>query len=71
VQSIAAETPWSQSRALAELDLQQALHNDLPSTMMEEVRTSSCPSCGALVEFDGATHATECPFLLPIPAATA
>jgi len=62
VQSIAAETPWAQSRALAELDLQQALRNDLPGTMMEEVRTTSCPSCGALVEFDGATHATECPF---------
>jgi hypothetical protein len=29
---------------------------------MEEVRTSSCPSCGAKVEITGATHATECPF---------
>ena len=62
MQSIAAETPWSQSRALAELDLDKALRDDLPGQAMEEVRTTSCPSCGALVEFDGATHATECPF---------
>jgi len=62
VQSIAAETPRSQSRALSELDLQQGLRNDLPGTIMEEVRATSCPSCGAMVEFDGATHATECPF---------
>jgi predicted RNA-binding Zn-ribbon protein involved in translation (DUF1610 family) len=62
VQSIAADSPWSQSRALAELDLDKALADDLPGSVMEEVRTTSCPSCGALVEFDGATHATECPF---------
>lgn len=29
---------------------------------MEEVRSASCPSCGAVVEFDGATHAKTCPF---------
>lgn len=29
---------------------------------MDEVRATTCPSCGALVEFDGAAHATECPF---------
>ena len=62
VQSIAADSPWTQSRALAELDLDKALADDLPGSVMEEVRTTSCPSCGALVEFDGATHATECPF---------
>jgi predicted RNA-binding Zn-ribbon protein involved in translation (DUF1610 family) len=62
VQSIAAEGPWAQSRALAELDLQQGLRNDLPGTIMDEVRATTCPSCGALVEFDGAAHATECPF---------
>jgi predicted RNA-binding Zn-ribbon protein involved in translation (DUF1610 family) len=62
VQSIAADNPWTQSRALAELDLDKALADDLPGSVMEEVRTTSCPSCGALVEFDGAAHATECPF---------
>lgn len=30
--------------------------------MMEEVRATTCPGCGALVEFDGPAHATECPF---------
>lgn len=29
---------------------------------MAEVRTTSCPNCGAQVEFTGATHATQCPF---------
>ncbi len=29
---------------------------------MAEVRTTSCPNCGAQVELSGATHATECPF---------
>ena len=29
---------------------------------MEEIRVASCPNCGAQVEFDGAVHATECPF---------
>ena len=62
VQSIAAATPWSKSRGLAELDLDKALRNELPGSAMADVQTSSCPSCGAVVEFDGATHATECPF---------
>ena len=62
VQSIAAANPWSKSRGLAELDLEQALRNELPGGAMADVRTSSCPSCGAVVEFDGATHARECPF---------
>jgi predicted RNA-binding Zn-ribbon protein involved in translation (DUF1610 family) len=49
-------------RALGELDLNDALRDDLPATAMEDVRTTPCPSCGALVEFKGATHATQCPF---------
>ncbi len=28
----------------------------------EELRTATCPNCGALVEFDAAIHSTECPF---------
>ena len=28
----------------------------------DEVRSTSCPSCGAVVEFSGASHATLCPF---------
>lgn len=48
--------------ALAELDLKQALANDLPQQEMEETRVSQCPNCGAQVEFDQDIHATECPF---------
>ncbi len=29
---------------------------------MVEVRTTTCPNCGAKVEVTGATHATQCPF---------
>lgn len=49
-------------RALAELDLASGLRDDLPAAAMEEVRTATCRSCGAAIEFDGATFATECPF---------
>ena len=62
VQEIAPEAPWSRARALQELDLQRGLRNDLASADMVEVRTTTCPSCGAQVEITGATHATECPF---------
>jgi len=27
-----------------------------------EIRTATCPNCGALIEFDPAIHSTECPF---------
>ncbi len=40
----------------------RALADDLPAAAMEEVRTTPCPSCGALIAFKGATHAAECPF---------
>jgi len=56
------EAPQSRTRALGEQDLDQALRHDLPAAEMEETRSTPCPSCGALVEFSGATHATECPF---------
>jgi DNA-directed RNA polymerase subunit RPC12/RpoP len=62
VQAIVAETPWSRAKALQELDLAKGLHDDLATGDMVEVRTSSCPNCGAQVEISGATHATECPF---------
>jgi len=62
VQAITAATPRATSLALDELDLDRGLRDDLPATAMEEVRATSCPSCGAVVEFRGAAHATECPF---------
>ena len=61
-QHIERASAKSVARALDELDLQRGLQNDLPQSAMEEIRTSSCPNCGALVEFDGAVHAMVCPF---------
>ncbi len=52
----------SRSRALAELDLRQALAEELPKAEMEETRVTTCPNCAAQVEFDADIHATECPF---------
>ena len=54
--------PTARAHALGELDLALGLANDLATNAMQEVRTTPCPSCGALVEFQGASHATECPF---------
>jgi DNA-directed RNA polymerase subunit RPC12/RpoP len=62
VQAIVSETPWTRAEALRELDLVKGLHDDLAGGDMVEVRTTSCPNCGAQVEITGATHATECPF---------
>ncbi len=54
--------PGGKALAFGEHDLHRALRDALPPGAMEEVRTTRCPSCGALVEFGGAEHATECPF---------
>lgn len=56
------EVPAAKTRALAEIDLARGLADDLPAGQMQDVRITPCPSCGAQVEFQGATHATECPF---------
>ena len=61
-QDIPTEAPRSRAKALQELDLAKGLRDDLSSGEMVEVRTTSCPNCGAQVEITGATHATECPF---------
>jgi hypothetical protein len=54
--------PPSRISPLEEHDLLPALKNGLAPGDMEDVRITPCPSCGAQVEFKGATHATECPF---------
>lgn len=56
------DAPAMRPRALGEMDLYSALRNDLPPAEMEEVRATACPNCGAQIEFQGAAHATECPF---------
>ena len=62
VQEIPAAPPRSRERALQALDLARGLRDDLSSADMVEVRTTTCPNCGARIEITGATHATECPF---------
>ena len=62
VQTITEVAPKSKARAMGELDLARGLADDLPASVSEDVRSTSCPSCGAVVEFQGAAHATECPF---------
>jgi len=48
--------------ANTELDFQAAMDNHIPDEEMEETRVTSCSNCGAKVEFEGETHAEECPF---------
>ena len=45
--------PAARARALQELDLAKGLRDDLASGDMVEVRTTSCPNCGAQVEITG------------------
>ncbi len=62
VQSIAPTGDRRRARALREHDLHAGLRDDLPSDASEDVRTSTCTSCGAQIELSGAAHATQCPF---------
>jgi predicted RNA-binding Zn-ribbon protein involved in translation (DUF1610 family) len=62
VQAIPAAPEATRTRAMGELDLNRALQDDLPDVAMDEQRATPCPSCGAVVEFTGATHAAQCPF---------
>lgn len=50
------------AKALQEIDLGLGLADDLPASATEEVRSTTCPSCGAVVEFSGARHANLCPY---------
>ncbi|TDT77098.1 hypothetical protein BDE40_0376 [Litoreibacter halocynthiae] len=47
---------------IRELDFQSAIRGTLQDSELEETRVSSCPNCGAQVEFDPDSHAAECPF---------
>ena len=62
VQTIPAMGENGRASALGEHDLATGLRDDLPDAAMAEVRITTCPSCGAQVEFTGASHASECPF---------
>ena len=62
VQDIPQAGTRRMARALVEHDLQAGLGDDLPLGDTIEIRTVHCTNCGALIEFEGAKHATECPF---------
>ncbi len=49
-------------KPLGEIDYNRALKSELPAAQMQETRVTSCPNCGAQVQFDGPAHAAECPF---------
>lgn len=54
--------PWGGGEGIVENDFEAALRGEVGAAEMEETRVSACPSCGAQVQFDGATHSQECPF---------
>ena len=62
VQAIAPTSDRRRRRAMGELDLGRGLADDLAVDETQEVRSLACPNCGARIEFQGASHATECPF---------
>ena len=61
-QQIAAAPQRQKARAFGEIPLARGLAKDMPEEICEEVRSTTCPNCAAVVEFQGASHATECPF---------
>ncbi len=62
IQSITPPKQRDLAQALQEIDLGLGLADDLPATATEDVRSTTCPSCGAVVEFSGANHANLCPY---------
>lgn len=54
--------PWGGGGELVENDFEAALRGQAGSVEIEETRVSSCPSCGAQVQFDADTHSQDCPF---------
>jgi hypothetical protein len=62
VEQIAKPAAQQRANAMVEHDLRGGLGDDLPDTALEDVRSCSCPSCGAVVEFSGANHARDCPY---------
>ncbi len=57
--------PWAKplkTKAFQEYPLAKGIADDLPASASIEVRSTKCPNCGGVVEFQGASHSTECPF---------
>jgi ribosomal protein S27E len=60
VEPIVAGGPWASPAR--ELDYRAALDRALPEAEMAEARTVHCDGCGAVIAFEAASHAGECPF---------
>ncbi len=60
VHAIVAGGPWQ--GGIKELDFERALRDQLPAQELEEIRSTTCTSCGAQVDLGSDTHAAECPF---------
>ena len=54
--------PWARAGAIKELDFEAAVGSELSAAETEVTRASTCPNCGARIEFDSDVHATECPY---------
>ena len=50
------------AEVLQELDFEAALRQQVPASEIISVRTASCESCGAQIEFGDVEQAKECPF---------
>jgi DNA-directed RNA polymerase subunit RPC12/RpoP len=61
-QAIEPAAPAVKARALGEIPLERGLAETVDDAISDEARSTSCPTCGALVEFSGASHASDCPY---------
>ncbi|MDO5658400.1 MAG: zinc ribbon domain-containing protein [Paracoccus sp. (in: a-proteobacteria)] len=50
------------SAGLNEIPLEKGLRLDAASDLAQEIRTLSCPNCGARFDLDSTHHSTNCPF---------
>lgn len=60
-EQIVSQGTW-RSASIRELDFRAAVSEELPDAEMEDVTILDCPNCGANVEFEPNSHASECPF---------
>lgn len=61
-QGIPASDSSSKAKALREIPLAMGLDAEPSGAISQDIRTSHCPGCGAVVEMAGAVTARECPY---------
>jgi DNA-directed RNA polymerase subunit RPC12/RpoP len=62
VQDLSAVDSEAHANAHREIALARGLAADLPQGASTDIRATTCPSCGAVVEFTGAAHASQCAY---------